>query len=654
MARKKNKLPFVSSVTSNLKSPHKDGTPWTVELGQKTLIVGNNTSHKSAVLQAVELALTGSADDIVGRFDVKDPSLLLTLSPTDSLTSLAHFSADSISPATYSVERSGGRVKKPAHTVGFDARHVMPHRLVKAAVAGSEKTARKAFLEWTADEVSMQDVLAKLSTDYHERYKDLVGKIASDSSAVGQLMAVIEYANKQYRDATKQVKGAEAAMGAMGDQLPERPTDEALEAAERTIEMAQEAYNSAVQAQTNPTNDEIELRYAAAKESIDRTSEGLNELRSKHNRLMDPTRVAEISARLFEWASHNETEACPACNHGHGKDHNQVLFDHWRVTWAQERERVQKESARLEESFTELHQTHNQSLDTLKELEPLRGTGRDTNENTLSMEDAQAGLDQASVGLGDLTRALEAWSKLSEMQDVINTMSLESDRNKLFKAVCDEAVGQLLSDQAERFSDVVSTYLPDDWTFGIDLKDDGREVFRMGIRRNDKLHCALSGAESAAVVSAIAMATVNGTSEPRVIIPEDRAWDTKTLGSVMRSLSPFPGQVIMASTVRPKGRTPAGWTIIEADTFFAGEVTQLDPPIETTEEDADEASGVSVRSAKILEGMGYDVEQVQRMTSDTAADLIRQGLSATQVTITKSGKYRVAKQGNVLPMPPSK
>ena len=50
MAGKKTAaLPFVKSVTSNLKSPNPDGAPWTVELGQKTLVVGDNTSQRTAL-----------------------------------------------------------------------------------------------------------------------------------------------------------------------------------------------------------------------------------------------------------------------------------------------------------------------------------------------------------------------------------------------------------------------------------------------------------------------------------------------------------------------------------------------------------------------------------------------------------------------------
>ena len=84
--------PFVQTVISNLKSPDPDGGEWTVNLGQRTLIVGPNTSHKSAILQAIELAMSGAADDIVGRNNVRDGGLLLTASPTSVLSCRATLS----------------------------------------------------------------------------------------------------------------------------------------------------------------------------------------------------------------------------------------------------------------------------------------------------------------------------------------------------------------------------------------------------------------------------------------------------------------------------------------------------------------------------------------------------------------------------------
>ena len=99
------------------------------------------------------------------------------------------------------------------------------------------------------------------------------------------------------------------------------------------------------------------------------------------------------------------------------------------------------------------------------------------------------------------------------------------------------------------------------------------------------------------------MASIDTDKAPRVIIPEDRAWDPNTLRSVMDSFADFPGQVIIATTTKHSRKKPRGWTVINADDLFSSaEVTEL----EVKEEEPSTESGVSVRSAQILEGMGFE------------------------------------------------
>jgi hypothetical protein len=657
MARKKTNLPFVISVTSNLKSP--TGDEWTMELGQKTLIIGSNTSHKSAVLQAVELAVSGAADDITGRLDVRDPGLLLTLAPADTLSSSVTFSGDDIEPASYLVTRENGRAKKPTHIVAFDTRQVMPHRLVRSAVSGGEKTARKAFLEWTADEISSVDVLAKLPTTLHAKYRDISGKIAAGKTAVEQLLATTDYAGKQQRDAAKQVKGAESALSTMGDDLPAKPDESSLLAMEAALDEAQKRFDHVVAYQNQPTNQVIQQQHDVAQTATVELAKQAKQVESEYNQLMDSARIAELTARLFEWATHNQKDACPACNNQHGKDHTSVLFDHWRNILSTEKASVEPQASELKKKFQATNQLYQKRYAELQQIIPMVGNGRDESDDlrndendVLTVDSARQGIEDAREVLTQATNASSRWNDLMRMNDTVHAMSQQVGTYKALKSACEIAVGQLLQDQAESFSDLVGTYLPDGWDFGIDLKDDDKEVFRMGLRRNGKLHCALSGAESAAVTSAIAMASSNGTKDPRIIIPEDRAWDSNTLRDVMDSFADFPGQVIMASTTKYARKKPRGWTIIDADAHFkkGTNVETLAPEVEPPSEEA----GVSVRSAEILEGMGFEADQVQRMTSTTAADLIRQGLGPNQVTVTKGGKYRVVKQGNVLPLPPGK
>ena len=70
----------ILKVTSNIKSP--DGSPWTRELGKLNLLVGPNESGKSAVAEAVQLAVSGSAYGLFFRSNqVKTGNQLVDLGP---------------------------------------------------------------------------------------------------------------------------------------------------------------------------------------------------------------------------------------------------------------------------------------------------------------------------------------------------------------------------------------------------------------------------------------------------------------------------------------------------------------------------------------------------------------------------------------------
>ena len=197
--------------------------------------------------------------------------------------------------------------------------------------------------------------------------------------------------------------------------------------------------------------------------------------------------------------------------------------------------------------------------------------------------------------------------------------------------------------------------------------DGVREVFRMGLMRDGKLHAALSGAEGTSVVTAIAMAVTDSLPDdyPAVLIPEDRAWDGKTLASVMRGFSSFDGQVVMASTTRPAGKTPKGWTIIDMDEVSASwlgstdekvveEVVEQTKPVSKTS--LNHASGgfrVTSRSALILEEMGFDKDDIQLMSRDTVSQIIKSSISPDNVRVKEDGSFYTVKSGNVLTLPPS-
>ena len=674
-------LPYVSSVTSNLKST--DGEPWTMELGQRTLIVGSNTSHKSSIIQSVELALTGAADDVVGRNGVKDASLLLSMAPGDVLTSTVSFSDDGMADATFRAERTGNKAQRPVHSSPADAVRVLPHRLVREALGAGEKKARKAFLSWVADGVTMEDVLAHIPADLHSRYKDIEEKLRRGGTAVDGLLATADYAGKQQRDAAKEAKGATSAMAAMGDGFEERPADQTIEALQVAVGAAQGSYDTAIRSNqsqqyvappTAPVRSaaDMEQQYDQLSDDASGIVTRIDQIAEELGSLLSTGRVAEDGARILQWAIDNSIDSCPVCSSQVGASHIATCLDHWQGRRDAEESRIEDVVETLREESEVAQQRLAQAQYQLRELSAAITTARQAPsapshqapaviESQYTVEEARLLLETAQQEFSDALHARTQWDSLSALRDKVAAMHADVDAYKGLKAATEGAVGALLAEQTARFSKKVGAFLPKDWCFGIELKEGDKEVFRMGLRRGDKLHCALSGAEWSAVAIAISMATSSVKKEPQVLIPEDRAWDGKTLAAVMRGYTKFNGQVLMASTVKPKGVAPKGWTIIDMDKVNKTS-SSTDPGddevevlvIEKDEVPAEPGPGVSVRSARVLKGMGFEAEVIGRMSSQTGAELIRQGLVPHQITLLKSGDFRVVKRDNVFPLSPGK
>src|SRR5687767_4463514 len=86
-----------------------------VELGEKTIVIGPNGTGKSAITNALELALSGTASDIYGRGLMKLPAdLIANLAPTHAGEL---FSIASLSDGRSVSWRAGvkGAGKKPLH-----------------------------------------------------------------------------------------------------------------------------------------------------------------------------------------------------------------------------------------------------------------------------------------------------------------------------------------------------------------------------------------------------------------------------------------------------------------------------------------------------------------------------------------------------------
>jgi hypothetical protein len=170
-------------------------------------------------------------------------------------------------------------------------------------------------------------------------------------------------------------------------------------------------------------------------------------------------------------------------------------------------------------------------------------------------------LDAAEAALTDLKVVADAWAASRKAEATATQAEADAEKWKTFKAACEGVIGVVLGQALKAFVGKVQSYLPPDDVFDLILTDGDREVVSFGLVRDGHLNTALSGAEWARVMGAMASACA-GSKSFGVIIPEERAFDPETLTDVMESFQHVPHQVILASPV-PPASIPQGWTVIE-------------------------------------------------------------------------------------------
>jgi hypothetical protein len=663
--------PYVEHVYSNLKSPRPNGDAWGIDLGQKTLLVGSNTSHKSTIVQAVELAISGSADDIIGRSIVSDAALLLTLAPGDELGITAKFSDGSV--ANYNARREEGKVKRPQHD-GPGAKSLV-HRSVAAALSGSATTARKAFLEWSSGDVKREDILACLPTALHGKYKDIAQHRGRDLSETKTLIEVLNYANSRSREISKEIKGAELIIESIGDSVDAMPSDETMEKMRFAVAEAREILDASIRAANSGLTQEekeAELNRLAAQRSAWEQNTLTCEQQKKDllTQLPHKGENVDLAIEIVTVAAEHSLDQCPVCSSNVGLEHLQrcqSFYEQQVQSWEQQSQSIIQKLTEVDKAID----GSNQNIVSVQaEIERVREVAvRSKDGRAIPVNEAQSRLEVAMDALGKMEIVRDRWNDLTNAQGRVQ--GLEDDQNsyRALRIACEKAVGNLLSEQTRTFTDLVQKYLPEHWVFKIELMDGDREVFRMGFERDGRLHCALSGAEWATVITAVGMAVTSqlNDDEPAILVPYDRAWDTRTLSAVMRGFLNFEGQVIIASTVRPMGRPPKGWTIIDMDEVSKGWVAppeEPEPEVEVVPAEPKKArkkvrndGGLSVisRSARKLEERGYSMADILTMTKETATHLIDNNIEPHTVTIKSDGGFEIRKVDNILPinLPPA-
>lgn len=135
-------------------------------LSMKTIIVGNNRSGKTSILQGIELAVSNTVSDLEGRDTVKAQNAIMRVFPK---TEKRFFSSVEMSDGTrfgWSLNLLGDAKQKPEvfapYTISFLTRHL------SAALRGNGSTIRKFMFNHVCGSNVWSKVYMGLSADEHQ------------------------------------------------------------------------------------------------------------------------------------------------------------------------------------------------------------------------------------------------------------------------------------------------------------------------------------------------------------------------------------------------------------------------------------------------------------------------------------------------------
>ncbi len=591
--------PFVAHLTSNLKTA--DGRPRNVTLGAKTLIVGPNGSGKSSVQQSLQLALLGSADDLVGRDEVRDSGLLMSMVSAERLA--IHAKLSSGEDYTFIAKDSG----KPTHDAGIEAK--LPLHEIREVLAGSAATARKAFLGWAAKSVTAADVAEAVPAVYKAKYADISASVGRGKSPVDALLATLEYVGKRQRDAAKEASGAEALLTGMAHDLDTSPTEEDLAEAQR--------------AQADAQRKLLAVRGVHAHQS--RVLGQIQGIRGQLAKVDPPEapKVEETDRRFYESmatasgiAVSKGLASCPLCSSAVGHAHLKACASFYEA---------EAKAMTVPDFGPRVNRPFLQS-----QLELLTNELAGIDADLLALDPAVLEAESAAAQETylNLRNTVDRWSNLTKARDTIAEMTMESETYKGMKKELEGVVADLLKRVADGFTAKVQSYLPTGWKFGMLLEDNGKETFRLGLVQGKKLRSALSGAEWATVTCALAMAVSSDVpaDRPVLVMPEDRGWDAATLGKVLNSWFGFDGQVVIGTPTKPK-KVPAGWTVIDLGQAEGEEPVVEEPAPSIVEAATFKVYVPSAAMSAMLKALGYTDAVIATLNAEKAAHIVANGIS---------------------------
>lgn len=548
-------MKFIQKVSTNLK------VGADVVIGEKTLIVGRNGGGKSTIINAIELALTNRVSDVAGRIDVGREADVMSLSPSNDLEALAVFDDGGVS--AYRTSGSTAKAKKATGDKPSFVRHddVLPIRSLREAVLGSPVTARKYLMGKACGVVSRGDVKAMLAEQVRPLWDKLAAATDSNTPTPDVLVEVLEAASKQQRAASDEAKAARNAAKLVSGSFSTPPSDDEIKRAKKEVTEAKAAFVAASRAKEAAEKlQELASSEAELLEQMESAAKALTAAKTAlDNNPERPTdKVATLKAIKTVGDESLKAGLCLVCNGDVSQAGENMNALEWLIGDLLASE---KEHATLVAAHATAHAHAKTVYEKLLAVQQQIEQGTLLTTGETDPVAAEARLDEANKALSSLTAARDNWNVVQRSESIALDAERRMEEWRNLKDGCEAAMAVVLDKALATFIAKVQARLPATDIFGLRLRDGEREVLQFGLERDGKLHTALSGAEWARVMAAMAEACV-ADDQYACIIPEERAFDPDTLTDVLSALGSCKHQVVIASPVKPT-KVPKGWTVVQ-------------------------------------------------------------------------------------------
>jgi DNA adenine methylase len=530
---------YISRAESNLKG----GVA--VNLHPLTLIVGRNAHGKSAVVNTVELALTGIVSDVIGRDVVNARSVNSWM--------VAEMGDGAEVYATVQIGQRESTYRASVSPTGglTDAKHkgkiadAFPLRAVQDGLAGNVETVRTWLFTHATRTVTEDQIAAIFDPELWPMYKAQAATLSG--TPVARLIQIRDLAVKRGREKQEARNNLVAYVDRRCAELAPRPSAALLaglveRAAAWTplpnLTQAQTAMQNAIQA------------FEIARSNWYTAREGVT---ADDAKLYAAATALTPLISACDWHTQNNRTNCALC----GTATPTAVF----ATRAVEIREMQLDAKQRGERAARAAALEQQAIN-----------ARTAAQEAIAACEAAQAMCAIHTETENVTHALAVaqalemeWKRIDATQIEIETATEQIERATRLHAACKQATAALLENARAAFVARVNTFLLTE-QFDLILEFQDQPVCRVGFRKGERLRTALSASEWARMNVALALATHDPTALIQVIVPEDRGFDATTLVDVLTGirdgLVDCPNVQVLWPTVIMPDTVPAGWHVV--------------------------------------------------------------------------------------------